>query len=267
MSTFKNWVYTRNPFTRALKVSFTRARKIVLGHTDKLEKFTSDPELNIVHQRIVTLSKTYAETYSLWQGAIASRMKCTEDLTNRLNELGTTLIHNWDIRIQLNCSRYTSDYQELMRGGRKEFQAFAIGDRIARVKTLGIQLKRYSNLNNLQEEVENFYKLLRDLRIEQQKWEVEVRTLSDTLQGLIPQLAKALYMNLSHLMLLYPESPNKIVQFFDMELIRSKIKTNDSTFSLLEQEGDIDEGSVEFPMEESENEGLVTAEDEDIFSG
>jgi len=267
MSKFKNWVYTRNPFTRPLKASFTRARKIVLGHTDKLEKFISAPELNTVYQRIVTLSKTYEETYSLWQGAIASRVKCTEDLTNRLNELGSILIDNWDIRIQLHRPRHTSNYKELMRGGRREFQKMGIGDRIARVKTLSIQLKSYSNLSDLQEEVEDFYKLLRDLRVEQQKWEVEVRTLSDILQGLVPQLAKALYMNLSHLMLLYPESPNKIVQFFDMDLIRIKGKTNDSTFFALEQEEEIEDESIGFPIEESENEELVMEEGEDIFSG
>jgi len=266
MTTYQNWVYTRNPFARALRVSYTRTLQIVSGHKSKLSQFIGDPELDTVYQRIASLCESFEENYALWAASIAERKKCRQDLEEQLAMLSSTLIEDWDIRMQVKHKPATTEYQKLMRGKRGSFQRGSIKARISRVRTLSILLKQYPNLSDLQEEVETFHALVYALRMEQHRWKTKVRQLAATLQRLTPALKKALFQNLCNLVMLYPDEPNMVVSFFDMELIRSKNTSTDDD-DLFDFEEDEDELTELFSDLDDDAEIVVPENNETVFSG
>jgi len=227
MSNYQNWAYTRNPFTYPLAKSYIRTLKIVSAHCKRLEAYGNDPELDILYQRLFPVFTAYKTNYALWIAAVARRKRRTQEVADKLKELSSTLIEDWDIRIQLHYRRSTASYKELMSGRRKSYQRGSIDRRIAQLEAFAELLSEFPVLSDIKQEVDDFYTTLDGWRKEQEQWKDKTRLLAATLRGLMPQLARVMFQNLGSLIILYPDSPGSVVRMFNMTLIRSV--SNDRT--------------------------------------
>jgi len=224
MSTFKNWVHTQNPFTRATRNSFQKLYVIATDHTSKLSARISNADIDQLHQRFLPFYNSFKTTYQSWDTAVNTSIAYTQRVDALFKELYSGKLEKWDTFIQYAFGTKSPEYTELMYGGRLAFRTGKIDIRIKLIENLANAVKNYTQLSTIEQEVSDFAESLVSMRDEQQKWEQEKRHTSGLLHEECETLCRELFRNLANIIALYPDKPNKVVEYFQMDLVRRPIK-------------------------------------------
>jgi len=258
MNTFHNWGYLRNPFIRPTRNSFQRLIVIANDHLSKLEvESLLDPQIDVLYQRSKPLFEQLINTHQTWLEELNDGRAHTKRIDDLLSLLSQEKVEDWDVQIRAEVSIRSAEYQHLMREGRSSFYNGKKDIRIQNVLTLANALKRYPNLSSLQSEVETYGKNLKDLRNLQQQHEKLKRRYSSELHRLKEEVCTMMFRNLGSFIDLYPNRPDMVVQFFQMDLIRTKSNSNRGS-----EELEFDEELFEETNNELEEDLLFGFEDE-----
>ncbi len=133
----------------------------------------------------------------------------------------------------------TPNYRIVFPDGRTGFRNGTYESRISRVGTLATALSDYTKLSTLKTEVSDYYTALTDIRKKQQDKEGEVKLASDALEAVRIECGEILFSNLGFLMYKFYKTPEQVVSYFDLSLLRSAKETANGT------EPEIKTGTVE----------------------
>lgn len=223
-------MYTQNPFLIATRKSLEKLYVIVCDYVAKLSYHSSTPEIDAFHQYFLPISESYKQAYSDWKSAFDSWVAKTATVNDLLDTFLKKKLPVWDAMIQAEVMPYSPAYKALMRQGRSFFHNSKKQMKIESILRLSQNLKSYPTLSVLQEEVETFANSIREAQEEKIKLEKKVREKLQTLREHRVDTCVGLYRNLTHLIGISPMMPQRVTDFFLMELVR----TNRTTVSKAE---------------------------------
>ena len=107
------WSYLQNMFINATRHS--HVLMLVLGndHQSKLKAQQADPDIAMLEARTAVLHTGFVNAYSNWKNALARRKGATLLVKQRMNELRSLKIKQWDVQIQVQHLEGTSEYMAL----------------------------------------------------------------------------------------------------------------------------------------------------------
>jgi len=259
MSTYSNWVYTRNPFVRPTKYSLQKLFAIVVDHASKLKHGIANPEIDMLFQRFEPISTLFTTHYRNWKVSVDFGRAATKELDELLEELVSLEVEDWDIRIRSVFPRSHKNYESLMGTGRKVFTKGGKELRINAVVALADKLATFPALSGLYLDVNTVATLLKEKRDEQIQHLKNRRDSLEALREMRKTVWTYLFQSLAYLTFLYPESPQRVTDFFRMELLRSTSTSPPSPFFVEETEEE--EMPIEFDeLFEDDSETLPTVD-------
>jgi hypothetical protein len=217
-----SWGYTHNQFDNATRGSFKLMNIISADHASKLEAQIHATGIVPLHSFFHEVREVYALAYSHWQSTEAAYAGATKKVSDWINELASTAIEDWDIRIQLLYKPRTAEYKKLLPSGRSPFQSAGIDQRISEVKSLMENVAGDVPLASLLQDVTAFFTNLNGARNTQQGLEGALGVASDALEIARTQTAEAMHRNLGGLLWIYFQTPWEVETFFDLANIRQK---------------------------------------------
>jgi hypothetical protein len=216
------WIYTQNPFINATRNSYVKTRHISIFHDSALNAAKADPDILTLYNRYHPVHEEYMETFDKWNTQGGIQQGDTLSLRQLLLALRNETIEEWDVKIQNVYTQGTSDYIRLLPDRRKPFQEGKYIDRIGAVKVLREALATHKTLEVLREKVAAYYDRLdaaQNLAISN----ISIaKDLSSNVEKTRLTICREQFVNLSSLIIKYPERPENVNIFFDLQTLRQK---------------------------------------------
>ena len=216
------WHYCQNQFLNVTKNNRKKAIIIANDHDSKLTAESADPDILALSTRFnplkVILSTKYAGHIAkkgLYKGGTAL-------VEQKLLDLSSTKIEDWDIQIQAVHKRDTPDYIAILPNYRIPFQSGGIDQRIEEVRALSERLAGYPALAAVKTDVDAFLTEMEDSRDTQQQKEEQVDLASDESDDAVRAVMIMMYKDLGSLMDKFGDEPTDVERFFEVSLLQSK---------------------------------------------
>jgi hypothetical protein len=233
------WHYCFNQFYVVTTGNYKLMSIILADHYARLQANSSDIIVSGLVTRTTPVVKSYADAYSAWLTSRATYRGSTKSFENLVKELSSTKIKQWDIAIQGSYLDGTPEYISLLPNGRGPFQKGNYEQKILEVKSLGERLLAYPALSATMDDVNDYYSTIDGARNKQQTDEEQVRLKSEALETARIVAANMMYANLGLLMDKFNKEPERSELYFDLSLIMSPPKDED-TYSGTIAGGDTD---------------------------
>lgn len=217
----ETWHYLINTFDVTTQNSRKLMIVIAADHLAKLSAMKSDPDIAKLYERFAPLNQTFSDAYAAWLSAKGLYKGETSRVQVMIDELSSTKLKQWNVKIQNQYLEGTPDYTAILPGGRTAFLTGAKDTRITELKGLRDRLNKYPKLEELKNEVETFMQSLEDARNHQQETEQSVDQLSLQLEQTRKVTALMLYRNLGALMDKFGNDTRKILAFYEVEQLRA----------------------------------------------
>lgn len=218
------WKYAENTFEVVTRGSFKLMSILITDHKARCTLLSNaDPMNQTLIDALTDATATHAAwtaAYTAWDSCRGEYKGTTQAFYQKLEELSSLKIRQWDAGIQTMFLEGTPEYTTLLPQGREPFQKGALDMRVAAVRTLADRLVSYPVLTILMGQVNAFLTELDTLRASQQLKETEVDTCSAALEVQRVATASQMYRNLGRFMVLYWQNPVQIEDCFDMNYIR-----------------------------------------------
>ncbi len=227
MATTTLWSYLQNPFDNVTKRNLKKMLLMATDHFAKL-KNEADTDANIaqIYRDFAPVFKAFQDQYELSNNNKAVYEMHTQLFENKIAELSSTAIGEWDIEMQFIIGQKSPEYTMLMSKGRAIFQRGAYELRIDAVKSLATRLRNFPALSNLQQKVEVFGQEIERLRTEQQGVEKNESKYSDFLEDARQTLANSMQAIFGYLMYYYRGNIKLVENFYELKYLRSNTSTN-----------------------------------------
>lgn len=217
----ETWHFLINSFDVATQNSRKQMTIITADHLAKLSAMKGDADILRLYERFAPVQQSFGDKYAAWLSAKGLYKGETERVQNLLDELSSTKLKQWSVKIQNVFLEGTPDYTAILPSGRAPYQSGAKDTRITELKGLRDRLTKYPKLEELKKDVEAFMLSLEEARNRQQESEQSVDQLSLQLEQARKDIAVMLYRNLGALMDKYGNDPKQILAFYEVEQIRS----------------------------------------------
>lgn len=217
----ETWHYLINTFDVTTQNSRKLMTVIAADHLAKLSAMKSDPDIAKLYERFAPLYQAFSDSYAAWLSAKGLYKGETSRVQVMIDELSSTILKRWSVKIQNQYLEGTPDYTAILPGGRTAFLTGAKDTRITELKGLRDRLNKYPNLDDLKKEVETFMQSLEDARNRQQEAEQSVDQLSLQLEQARKDTAVMLYRNLGALIDKFGGDTRKILALYEVEQLRS----------------------------------------------
>lgn len=218
------WSYLQNPFENVSKRNKKNMYLMATDHFDKLFAQSSDATIAALYNYGKPFFDNFKAQYRKTQNDNAIYQSHTLRVQKLLNKLQSTLIRQWDTKIQIIIDKKSPEYLSLLPKGRIPFQTGAIEFRINNVKLLANQLENYPLLAALRAEIDDFYAQLLQLRTEQQGVEYLVQNNLVTLEKARADLAQAMHSILAGLTQYYIGNLSVVESFYELKYLRQKVR-------------------------------------------
>lgn len=216
-----DWQYISNQFANALQFSYRNTLIFVTDHAAKLQNNVNNAAILTILPRTLTALELYQEKMAKWQKANAFWKGDTNKIDDLLLQLRQTKVPRWEHKVEDIYLAGTPEYITLFPNGRTGFRNGGKDVQIQNLKAFIESLSEYPALSQLKSDVEAFYNIVLDTRNRQQQREQEVRSSATELRDAQEIVFNILYANLGFLMHLYYESKEEILNYFQVELIRT----------------------------------------------
>ena len=218
------WSYLQNPFDFTTQNSKKNMFLMATDHFDKLYARSTDANIAALYVYGKPFFDDFSAQYRKTKNDAAIYRMHTMKVQSLLKKLQSTLIRQWDIKIQAVLDKNSADYLGLLPKGRIVFQTGAIEFRISAVKILANRLEDYPLLSALRSEIEDFYTQILQERSEQQGVELLVQSNVGELEKTRAALAQAMHAILAGLTQLYIGNLAKVESFYELRYLRKKAK-------------------------------------------
>ncbi len=171
----------------------------------------------------------FAQLYASWLAALGVYKGETLRMKNEMKNLANLKIKEWEAAISAVYLEGTEDYMILLPNKRKPFQSGTYEQRVAAVEGLGERLAGYPALAALKTTVDNYGVFLRNIRLVQQQKEQLADNASSAMETQRVQLAIIFFGVQGFLMFKFRADINKVKDFIDFALLKSKGSDNAPT--------------------------------------
>lgn len=226
---------------------------------DALSRLSAYAVLNsiikMLYDRTLPLYEAWEQNYLAWIGSKGTYAGKTDEWESIADELRKTKYQTW--RAAIITAGILPDspiFKMLLPNGSKYFQGGRYERRTAEVKTFLDQLGalNQSNFNPFQwtvmealkADVQAFYDRMFAIRNAQQEVEKSHDDAPIELENARIALCVMLYRNLGILIDTYPEEPERVNNFYEWNLLKSKSKRKSSSDSLSNTAEAVDEDDV-----------------------
>lgn len=223
------WSYLSNPFNNVSKKSFKRMYQMARDHFDKLKGIApNNSQIQDLFNLGIVEYETFVTMYRKKSTDVARYRIHTDTVERLFLELSSTLIRQWDVKIQMVYDVVTTEYKGLLPYGRKPFQSGAYEERLNEVESLADHLADFPDLSALKTEVESFAARLSDARSEQQAMEHRNNQNSSDLENARLALATKMHGIFGGLIHLYYDDLSRMENFYELKYLRSSSSSNES---------------------------------------
>ena len=220
-----DWIFLQNPF-RVLR-SFKQMEIFAKDHHAKLSARKNDSAtLLTLFNQFSLLYQKYNQGYTSWQKALGRYKGSTVRMDNFQTELSKERIGKWESGVRWAYSKDSPEYQSILPQGSEPFQTGGRDMRISAVRTLSAMLADYPNLAQVKTDVDAFLAQLEQTRLTQEENKQNSMNTNAALHLLRQELLDTLYQNLLHLLLLHHKDTTPVLDYFQVEMIRSTKPTN-----------------------------------------
>ena len=256
-----NWYYLRNPFDNATKGSFKKMDVLATDHHDKLKSRINDPQINTLYTFLKPFYDNFKDVYS--KAAVNRGMY--KGYTQRVEELFLELrqkkLREWNVRVQIEYLEGTMEYNQIFPNGKTIFQIGGYEARMAAVKTLLNTLEHFPALQNVKQDVEDYYNTLLNAREEQQGRETLEQELSDILEEKRRELAQALWNVFGGLIQLHYNEPYKIENYYELQFLKTMRVEEEGAIEMKTESVSPNSSTIMFKEELDKNTNLVIEND------
>lgn len=218
------WKYADNTFEVVTRSSFKLMNILINDHVARCTQIEGANPANALLQDALSDALSgrsgWMAAYNAWLTCRGQYKGATLAFYEKLEELGSLKIRQWDAAIQGVFLEGTPQYVGLLPQGREPFQKGSLDQRLAAVGALKTALAAHAPLAALTAQVDAYLGQLEVLRATQQQKETEVDTCSSALELQRVATAKLMYRNLGRFMVIYSDTPVLIEDAYDMNYIR-----------------------------------------------
>lgn len=218
------WQYLDNQFYNVTKRNYKKALIISNYHDAALKTImdaSPDPDYATLYNRYHPLHLTLVTEYTNWKNAGGQQEGSTLNLDQLLGLMNGKL-DNWDPRIQVVYAKTTPRYKTIFPDGRKPFQRSNKDTRIEAVNTLSENIGADAALATIKTEVDTYYTDLDTARDSQSGAKLGTKIGSGSVAGAVANAMIMQYRNLGFLINKLYETPNVILNLFDVQTIRER---------------------------------------------
>ena len=219
----QTWSPTENQFDNGTKNSKKKMNIISSDHDSKLHAQISNPLIAVLFSFFHAIRLMYLAKYTQWKSTVAAYHGATVNFEQLIAQLSSTMIEDFDIRIQVLFKRGTAQYAALLPNFRIPFQSGEYDERITALGTLSESLTGIVALAAVKTDVDAFLLQLTTARDQQQGLEGLKQTLSEEVELARVTIAQAMYYTLGGLMQIFSANSIQIANFYDLETLRGSI--------------------------------------------
>ncbi len=215
-----DWHYVQNQFGNEL-LSYGAALIFMDDHSSKLKNGQNDPNIAPIVANTLGIQAAYHAAYSKWEKASAFWKGSTNKIDGLLLDLSQKQVPRWDAMVQAFFLEGTEEYITLFPNGRTGFREGGKDVQIQSVRTFLESIAEYPDLTVLGTSVGVFLSQLEQARDKQQQREQAVRDTATDLRAAQAEVHHVLYSNLGWLMHHFSRTPEVILNYYNVELIRN----------------------------------------------
>lgn len=220
MQSNTDWHYVKNQFGNEL-LSYGSTLIFIDDHSSKLKNGQADPNVAPILANTLVVQTDYHTAYSKWEKASAFWKGATNKVDSLLLELVQKQVPRWDAMVQTFFLEGTEEYITLFPNGRTGFREGGKDVQIQSVRTFLDSTTEYPDLANLGAIVTTFLTQLEQARNRQQQREQAVRDAATDLRAAQAEVHHILYSNLGWLMHRFSRTPEVILNYYNVELVRN----------------------------------------------
>jgi len=215
------WIYLQNPFLNVAGDNFTKFNAIVKFTYDRIKAKEGDTFFDDLIADLESSYQSWQSLYIEWESSAGAHKAATLAFTNKLKELQSDKIEDWDIAIQVVYKKSTPQYMNLLPHGRIPFQTGSQESRINAVAALVSAIGSDAALATLKAAIVIFQTSLNNAKSDQAAKLSTTGTLSHELILVIKVLSLFLYKILGKFVVHYYDNPTLIEPYFDLATIRT----------------------------------------------
>ncbi len=211
-----------NPFRMPMERSYITAL-VLSGYTvGVLDGQQSVTGILPLYNLYIPLHTALQQRYDQWRAAAGLQKGKTASIQDLLVSLRADKIEDWDLAIQQQYRKGTPRYLELLPRGREPFQQGKQSERISAIDALDRAIGTDVALASLKTDVSGFYKALDTAQIVQKGALGDTALRSDDVEAAVEACTVGLFQVYGGLVSLYAATPERIGDYFYMELIVDK---------------------------------------------
>jgi len=214
------WHFAENQFDNATKKSRKRMNILIQDHIAKLKAELDDPDIAFLYERTLPVEQEWTKRYTGWKTAKGIYKGETNRFEALLDKLKDDKSPEWDNKIKVEVGEGTSDYIAIMPRGREPFYEGGRDERVAEVLAFAKRLEGFPALAAVKTDAEAFHTQINDSRLLQQGKEEKADKASDAVEEQRVIVARMMYANTGRLIDKFPEAPENIERFFELQVIR-----------------------------------------------
>jgi hypothetical protein len=219
------WLFLSNVFRILAKKSMKRFYKFCYLFMQGLKSNTTDPFFSTKYQEMLPFYTTFKTTYDLKFGTKGQRKGDTKYQKKMFKQL-IVKMHAWDIAIQVVYLNDTSEYTKIFPYGLSPFSQYPMEMRITYLRNAVNQLSGYIELHAVYVEMNQFLLDLQGARDEQTTKSTGVTESIADLLSIALDFADEIYGVLGDFMKKFRKTPEKILPFFPVFLLKYRTKNS-----------------------------------------
>lgn len=217
-----------NFIERLTRSTKKKLRMFAEDHYAALDEEKTNPLIQPLYDRTVTLHTDYKSDYDVWFSKRGIYKGKTAEFEGILLQLPDK-VAVWEAFVIITHPRESPTYIQIFPNGRSTFSRGTYEDRVSKVQALFNTLDTIAFANNPKADVQTFYNLMNTTRVAQQSAEQGVDNLSDSLEAKRISLSSLLYGNYGLLIDIFRDTPDEVNRFYDYSILRRRVSDESIT--------------------------------------
>lgn len=219
------WIFLINTFFVNTKGSLKLALTLFEDTYAKLAaEAEHDADIALIYTDFKAFYVAFKELYAQKQSYLGIYEGQTLNFETVISEI-TTQVRRWEGAVRAVYIEDSPDERAIFPNKRNPFLQGTYEQRVSAVETLSLTLEKYPNLSNVLNMVDTYYNRLEAARLSQQKQEGQSDKLGSLLAKQHLITCQEMYGVLGRLMYKFRYEPERIGNFIEIGLLRSKSGT------------------------------------------
>ncbi|MEI8203082.1 MAG: hypothetical protein WCH34_08735 [Bacteroidota bacterium] len=249
----KTWSFISNVFLILVGRSLKRFYKLSFFLMEALQSGVANPKIAAIYNDLLPYYTAFKAAFVDWKSKFAIRKGDTIEQNNLFNSLHSLKIPDWHRRVSVKYAPKSTQYTKIFPQGISPFSILSMEEQLIYFDTVITNIALFSDLDDVKDEMVLFRASIETARNTQKQSDSQVKAASDTAKELGASLADEIYGSLGLLMGIFRKTPKKILEYFNVSLLRYRKKASgeiEDLYELLFAAEEIKEGGFSFSINE-----------------